>query len=213
MHRLARRCGAALIWLMAFSLLTAPDAPAQLGTRNKSPLAPLDLPHESYAIYSLLMPGQPLVNMSTGQTSQWAIAKTTVNAEDINPALAPEAALQAPPEHPERFRQAVAAYNQNKLLRSLLSRRFHLAQPYVLLNPQQVLEFHSSRSTPGSSSTLQQQYSVYPGITYFTRVYFDNSADAALVYMLDWCGNLCSQSEWVYLEKINGVWTRRSGNQ
>jgi hypothetical protein len=32
-----------------------------------------------------------------------------------------------------------------------------------------------------------------------------------LVYILDWCGNLCSQAEWIYLEKQDGVWVRRSG--
>ena len=34
---------------------------------------------------------------------------------------------------------------------------------------------------------------------------------SALVYILDWCGNLCSQAVWVYLEKQNGVWTLQSG--
>ena len=51
----------------------------------------------------------------------------------------------------------------------------------------------------------------YLGITYFSEVYFNTAQTAALVYILDWCGNLCSQAEWVYLEKQDGAWVRRSG--
>jgi hypothetical protein len=69
----------------------------------------------------------------------------------------------------------------------------------------------ASRTDPDANSDAQEAYSGYLGITYFSEVYFNVAQTAALVYILDWCGNLCSQADWVYLEKQNGVWVRRSG--
>ncbi len=58
---------------------------------------------------------------------------------------------------------------------------------------------------------MRSTYGDYLGITYFSEVYFNVAQTAALVYVLDWCGNLCSQAECVYLEKQNGAWVRLSG--
>jgi hypothetical protein len=172
---------------------------------------PLERLADSYAIYSLLMPGEIFAKMDSSQNRQWAIAQITINAEDINPALAPEAALKAPEHRPEMFREAVADYNLKKLQRSALTRNFNLDRPYTLLTPAEAGEFRAVRGTPFGNSSLQAKYSGYPGLTYFSRVYFDSAGSAALVYMLDWCGNLCAQAEWIYLEKRNGHWVRRSG--
>ena len=92
-----------------------------------------------------------------------------------------------------------------------MTRRFKLSRPYVLLLPDDVAQFKASRTSLNSSSDQQSAYGNYPGITFLSEVYFNTAQTAALVYILDWCGNLCSQSEWVYLEKENGVWIRRSG--
>jgi hypothetical protein len=173
---------------------------------------PLERRADSYAIYSLLMPGAIFTRMDSTQNRQWAIAQMTINAEDISPALAPEAALKPPEHRPEMFREAVADYNLKKFQRSALTRNFNLDRPYTLLTPAEVEEFRSSRGTPFANSSLQAKYSGFPGITYFSRVYFDSAGTAALVYMLDWCGNLCAQAEWIYLEKHGGHWVRRSGS-
>jgi len=77
----------------------------------------------------------------------------------------------------------------------------------VLLTPGDTVQFKASRSV-NATSELQSQYGDYVGVTFFSEVYFNIAQTSALVYILDWCGNLCSQAEWVYLEKQDGVWVR-----
>jgi hypothetical protein len=134
----------------------------------------------------------------------------TVNEDDMDPKLAPDATLQPPDDNPSGFREAVNDYNQRKKERLVLTRRLQLSQPYVLLAPYDVEQFKASRSVD-SNSELQSKYGDYVGITFFSEVYFNIAQTSALVYILDWCGNLCSQAEWIYLEKRDGVWVRRSG--
>lgn len=168
---------------------------------------------DSYAIYSLLLPGPLWKNLDPSQTERWAIAGTTVSAADINPALAPEAALQPPPDHPKWFADAVRDDNARKNQRLSLIRDFQVDRPYLLLTPAEVAEFQSARTSVDASAAQKDKYSGIPGITFFSQVYFNPAHTGALVYMLDWCGNLCSQAEWIYLEKQSGHWVRRSGEQ
>ena len=172
---------------------------------------PVERLKDTYAIYSLLLPGDVLANVDSSQNQRWAVAETTVNAVDINPALAPEAALQAPATHAKAFHEAVADYNLRKNERTVLIRHFNVDRPYSLLDTSEVAEFRAARISTTANSALRQKYNGYPGITYFSDIYFNPKRTAALVYMLDWCGNLCSQAEWVYLEKHDGQWVRRSG--
>src|SRR5271168_1861840 len=74
-------------------------------------LIPDRLP-DSYQIYSLLMPGQVFTDMDSGQNQPWAISDTTINEDDMNPKLAPEATLQPPSDNPRAFHEAVTDYNQ-----------------------------------------------------------------------------------------------------
>lgn len=189
-------------------LLCLASAPL-LFAQTKTPPVPPDRLPDSYEIYSLLMPGQVFIDMDSGQP--WAISDTTVNEDDMNPKLAPEATLQPPDDNPEAFREAVNDYNQRKKERLLLKRRLKLNRPYVLLSPSDAAQFRATRTAMDATSAMQSAYGNYLGITYFSEVYFNVAQTAALVYVLDWCGNLCSQSEWVYLEKQNGAWVRRSG--
>jgi hypothetical protein len=182
---------------------------ASAQAKPAAPAAPDRLP-DSYLIYAMLMPGQLFEDMGSGQSQAWAIGKTTVNEDDMDPKLAPDATLQPPDDNPNAFREAVSDYHQRKKERLVLTRRLQLSQPYVLLNPNDVEEFKASRSVD-SNSELQSKYGDYVGITFFSEVYFNTAQTAALVYILDWCGNLCSQAEWIYLEKRDGVWVRRSG--
>jgi hypothetical protein len=164
-----------------------------------------------YAIYSMLMPGAVFANLGTDQNQRWAIADTTVNADDISPPLAPEAALKAPDDHPRRFHDAVVDYEQRKNERQPVIHAFHLDRPYTMLTSADVQEFQSARTNPSPDSASLEKYSGYPGINYFSDVYFNPQRTAALVYQLSWCGNFCSQGEWIYLEKQNGQWLQRSG--
>jgi hypothetical protein len=172
---------------------------------------PPDRLPDTYLIYSLLMPGQVFADMDSGQDQAWAISDTTVNEDDINPKLAPDATLQPPSDNAHSFREALNDYNQRKKERLVLKRRFQLARSYVLLSPADTAEFKASRTSMNATSSMQSTYGDYLGITYFSAVYFNIAQTSALVYILDWCGNLCSQAQWVYLEKQNGAWVRRSG--
>jgi hypothetical protein len=165
---------------------------------------------DSYLIYAMLMPGQLFEDMGSGESQAWAISGTTVNEDDMDPKLAPEATLQPPDDNPRGFKEAVSDYNQRKKERLVLTHRLKLSQPYVLLTPNDVAQFKDSRSV-NSDSELQEKFGNYVGVTFFSEVYFNTAQTSALVYILDWCGNLCSQAEWIYLEKRDGVWVRRSG--
>jgi hypothetical protein len=198
-HKMVTLC-VAIAW--ATALASAQTKPAGAASPDRLP--------DSYLIYAMLMPGQLFESMGSGQSQAWAIGGTTVNEDDMDPKLAPEATLQPPDDNTRGFKEAVNDYNQRKKERLVLTHRLKLSQPYVLLAPSDVAQFKASRSVD-STSDLQEQYGGYSGITFFSEVYFNTAQTSALVYILDWCGNLCSQAEWIYLEKRDGVWVRRSG--
>jgi hypothetical protein len=192
--------------VLGFAITTSTALiPAQTKTA-----APADRRPDSFQIYSLIMPGQVFTDMDSG--GPWAIADTTVNEDDMNPKLAPDAFLQPPADNPRGFQEAVSDYNQRKKERMVLKPppRFRLSRPYVLLAPSDVARFKAARTSMDSSSD-QSAFSQYLGVTFLSEVYFNTTQTSALVYILDWCGNLCSQAVWVYLEKRDGAWVLRSG--
>jgi hypothetical protein len=75
----------------------------------------------------------------------------------------------------------------------------------------QVNEFRGARTDVDADSDVKAKYAGYPGITFFSQVFFNAAQTAALVYMNNWCANLCAAGQWVYLEKHGGQWVRRSG--
>lgn len=174
-------------------------APTPAGPHGSIPM-PADRADDSYAIYSQLMPGDSFSRMAPELNEHWAIAEITVNENDRNPAIAPQTQLKPPPENPRGFEEAVADYEANKSVRIQLTKPpFHLDHDFSLLSPDQVASMRTAR-WPG-----------YPGITFFSAVYFDAKHRAALVYMNDWCAHLCAAGTWVYLEKQGDDWVRRSG--
>ncbi|HTZ59392.1 MAG TPA: hypothetical protein VMB49_14895 [Acidobacteriaceae bacterium] len=189
--------------------LAASVAIAMDQSKPAHPPIPLDRFIDTYEIYSLLMPGQVFSDMDAGQP--WAINDTTVNEDDMDPKLAPDATLQPPADNPRAFKEALSDYYQRRKERFILTRHFQLNRPYVLLKPDDAAQMKAAKGSVNASSEVQSAFRDYLGITYFSEVYFNQQQNAALVYILDWCGNLCSQSQWVYLEKQNGVWVRRSG--
>ncbi len=164
---------------------------------------PDDRAGDSYAIYSLLMPGEAIAQMPADQTGHWAIASVTVNTDDRNPAIPPQGQLKPPPDHEQEFREALLDYQTNQYVRvQLRQRAFHISHDFSLLSPDQVSALRAAGQAQGSG---------YPGVTFFSEVYFDAKHDAALVYINDWCAHLCASGTWVYLEKHGGQWVRRSG--
>ena len=166
---------------------------------------------DSYAIYSLLLPGQPFSSMAPNQTTRWAIAATTVNFNDMNPRIAPQGLLQPPPGNEKAFHQAVRDFEIRRFERLTLQPKFQVNHAYDLLSADQVAALRAAKSSPDPGSQLQSRFASYPGVTFFSEVYFDATQQAALVYMSNWCASLCAQGQWIYLEKRNGQWQRMSG--
>jgi hypothetical protein len=166
---------------------------------------------DSYDIYSLLMPGVPFAGMSPSQAPHLAIAGTTVSIEQMNPAIAPDSELQPPPNNQEAFSEAVQDFYSRRYERIRLDPQLKLDRPYTLLSADDVTELRNTLAGIDPGSQLQSKWAGYPGITYFSEVYFNAAHTAALVYMNNFCANLCANGQWVYLEKKGDQWVRRSG--
>lgn len=155
---------------------------------------PADRAEDSYAIYSMLMPGKTLASLPSAQGATWAIAAVTLSDAERNPQIPPQGQLKPPSNNAKGFNEAVGDYEANKYARVRLEKNaFHLDHAFALVNPDMA------------------KSAGYPGVTYFSEVYFDSKHRAALVYMYEWCANLCAAGSWVYLEKRGGQWTRQSG--
>jgi hypothetical protein len=166
---------------------------------------------DTYAIYSLLMPGVPFAGMSSAQAPHFAIAAQTVNIDDMNPAFPPDGQLQPPPDNGDAFREAVQDFNTRKYERMQIQHQLQLDRPYTLLGAADVAELRSTLAGIDPGSQLQSKWAGYPGITYFSEIYFNTAHTAALVYMNNFCANLCANGQWIYLEKKSNQWVRRSG--
>jgi hypothetical protein len=179
-----------------------------------APIAmPPDRADDSYAIYSMLMPGETFSSMAPDQAARWAIADVTVSLQDRNPAVPPQGQLKPPTDNVQAFNEAVSDYDANRNVRvQLTTKPFRISHDFTLLAPDQVNALRGSKAAGAyDSSETRSQWAGYPGITFFSEVYFDSKHGAALVYMNDWCAHLCAAGSWIYLEKQGGHWVRRSG--
>lgn len=153
---------------------------------------------DSYAIYSLLLPGAPADKIANTPSQDWSIADSTVNITDMNPAVLPDAQLKPPPNNVKAFNEAVHDFNVRRYERFRLQSDKFRPRRFPLINQQQI----DALRHPGSGTA---------GVVFLSAVYFNNTQTAALVYVNEWCANLCAAGQWVYLEKHNGQWVRRSG--
>ena len=119
----------------------------------------------------------------------------------MNPALAPDAQLKPPGYDPKPFQEALTDFNARKYQRENLAHSVQVGSSYPMLSQQEVAEFRASRSSATASNSSGTRYSGCAGVSYFSDVYFSARHTAALVYMLNWCGSLCGQGEWIYVEK------------
>ena len=180
---------------------------------NGSVAMPDERAADSYAIYSMLVPGPVLQNMPPGQTQSWAIADTTISTEDRSPSVPPQGQLKPPPGKEKLFEEAIGDFEANQHVRIHLTRNgFHLDHAFTLLAPDQVQQLRDAKTSPAVPSSMQTQWGGYPGVTFFSEVYFDKKHTAALVYQSEWCAHLCSAGTWIYLEKQGNRWVRQSGN-
>ena len=174
-------------------------APQPRIPQTDTPPIPAARAADSYAIYALLLPGAPADKLAHANSMHWVVADTTVNITDMDPAIPPDGLLRAPDGDRQAFEQAVADYEARKYQRYQLQAghgRFGTNIP--LADAEEVSNIR--RAASGSN-----------GIVFFSAVYFNRSRTAALVFVNDWCANLCAAGQWVYLEKHGGQWVRRSG--
>lgn len=174
---------------------------ANNGGHNNGGLGPIppNRAADTYAIYALLAPGGPDDTMSPSNIQNWSLADTTVSIDQMNPAVPPNGQLQAPSDDASGFDQALRDYEVRKNQRfRLQSAELRTNRSFDLINEQQIANLR--QVSPGNT-----------GVAFFSAVYFNNKQTAALVYVNLWCANLCSAGQWVYLEKRNGQWVRRSG--
>jgi hypothetical protein len=202
--------------LLVFSLLTMPRQAQHPAAPVVPPGAVIPMPGDraadSYAIYAMLMPGQPFSSLPPDQNQRWAIAEVTVNESDRNPAIPPQGQLKPPPDNPRGFNDAAEDYETNKNVRVRIERSgLNLSHAFALLSPGDASALRDARSGSEVTAQSQSQWAGYPGLTYFSEVYFNPDRTAALVFMDDWCAHLCAAGTWVYLEKHGGHWVRRSG--
>jgi hypothetical protein len=173
---------------------------------------PADRADDSYAIYDLLVPGQPFASLPPEQSRRWAIDAITVNESDRNPAIPPQGQLKPPPENPRGFNEAVEDYETNKNARVRLAKdALRIDHEFTLLSPSEANDLRDARSGSQTTSQAQSQWAGVPGVIYFSEVYFSHDHSSALVYMNDWCAHLCAAGTWIYLEKRGPHWVRRSG--
>lgn len=169
--------------------------------RHNVDSAPAPIPAKraanSYAIYSLLMPGGSLDTISPTKARSWALADTTVSIADMDPAVPPDGQLKAPSDNKKAFEQALGDFETRKYERfRLAADGFGQGHAPQLIDQQRVHDIRGSG---------------HGGIVFFSAVYFNSNETAALVYVNQWCAHLCSAGQWVYLEKHGKDWVRRSG--
>ena len=183
------------------------------------PLPPIamapDRSDDSYAIYSLLMPGSYLLNLGSDHNQSWLVSDTTITrgqAGDRTPTA--KRCIQPPAERTVDFQAVIDDFEKHKNESIQLERNFQIQIPYQLLNEQQRKIFADSRTAaaPAPDAATAEEFRGTPGITYFSQVYFNLDNTLALVFMQEYCGPKCGEGQWIALEKVDGGWTRRNWN-
>ncbi len=165
-----------------------------------------DRAEDTYAIYSLLVPGE-LPNTLLQHHPQWLISDTTLIVGDGMDN--PHTSITPPLSQRPAFAAVLQDFEQHKHERVRLEKNFHLDQPYQLLNPSQRAEFQTSfqQSLATQTDSIPAKYRGAMGLLYFSNVYFNFEHTLAMVYVAYWCGPKCSQMRWVALQKVNGGWS------
>jgi hypothetical protein len=178
------------------------------------PMAPTRA-DDSYAIYSLLMPGSYLLNLGPANNQTWLVADATITRGQPGDRV-PSArrCIQPPADRRQDFQAVFDDFDKHKSESIQLERNFQVQIPYQLVNEEQRKSFADTRTAnaPAPDASTTDEFRGTPGITYFSQVYFNIDNTLALVYMQEFCGPKCGEGEWVALEKVTGGWVRRNWN-
>jgi hypothetical protein len=191
---------------MALLLAFTTSCLAQQPPPANSPPIVTNRASDSYAIYSLLLSGGALRDTSPRREQHLAIADETVSFEDMTPAAEPDSSLEPPSESASAFQEVQQDFRTRRQERAQLEHRFKLDRPYTLVSANELAEF-----LKGPQGAAPSSAAVYGNITRFSEVYFNTAQTAAMVYVDQVCATPCANGQWVYLEKRDGQWVRRSG--
>jgi hypothetical protein len=174
-----------------------------------------DRADDSYAIYSLLMPGSYLLNLGPEHNQTWLVADATITRGYPGDRVASARRCILPPaDLTQDFRTVFDDFDKHAMESIQLERNFQIQVPYRLMNEQDRKAFSITRtaSDPAPDAATADTFRGAPGITYFSQVYFNLGNTLALVYMQEWCGPKCGKGQWIALEKVTGGWVRRNWN-
>ena len=151
---------------------------------------------ETYEIYSALL-SDPSVSHSD-RNSKYVIADRTLVSKQM--ADTPDTpCLRTPQLSPENLAQIMSDFRRHKDVRVPLQRIFSLSKPYVLLSPQQIVEFEKRPSPPPAADPD----SGAQDLIRLSNVFFNQSRTVAMVYVSARCGGLCGEWGWRVLQKTS----------
>lgn len=167
--------------------------------------SPLRDAEDRYAVYSAILSHPPLSHPD--QNAKSAIAETTIPVKDGTTTLQ-AVCTEIPHMRSESWAQLQRDFAQHNDRPVLLKRAFSLTKPYVLLSAQQVTEFEGRRTTLIVPTDPPGAVAASPNIEAadlfrFSRVFFDDPHQVAMVYVSVWCGMLCGLWGWHILEKTS----------
>ena len=98
-----------------------------------------------------------------------------LNITDMNPAIPPDGQLQPPPDNEKAFHEAAQDFLSRRFERVTLEHQLQIDRPYTLLSADEVTELRNALAGIDPGSQLKDKWSGYPGITYFSEVYFNTN--------------------------------------
>src|SRR5207249_7246260 len=158
-----------------------------------APPTPLLTDPDAYAVYAALIRSSSPV--TAAHAKRLVIQETTATYPRCFPS---EEALKASP-----WKEVVEDYKRQNATTLTLTAAFPLDLPYDLAREPDILELFRDRNTDG----WKLFYAAHPdsgGYFVMSAVGFDGEKTRALVYFANFCGWLCGQGSYHFLQKVEG---------
>ncbi len=189
----------------------------QSTTDNLSSPIPLERRMESFAIYAKLLPNGETA-LPQWPHAMWLVQDATVtvvpDGQPCAPAPGPDVSPMNPheyvhptPDHGEDFKEILEDFDRHCHDRLMLQPDiWHLSVPVLLLTPEEQREAQETQFGTRGDGDLGAKYKGASAIFGFSEVYFNKRHTVAMVFLVDWCGNLCGHESWLALALEDGRW-------
>jgi hypothetical protein len=138
----------------------------------------------------------PQTSHGADNNERYVIATTTV------PGYPKEPCVRPPKDREKELQEVLTDFERRNGTQRLLTRRFSISKPYVLLSEEQIVEFRRARD--------KEQFRGVTDIFRLSDVYFNQRGTLALTFISTSCGDLCGSFQWKVFEKLNdGMWQER----